>query len=84
MTRICIVICLRLNRGGSGGFVLTEDSLDEDFLKNSLQQEQEWISKFRSRKNPGLIRRDTNDSSKYSFSTEYRYLQYKKINKLKL
>ncbi|XP_077293936.1 uncharacterized protein LOC143916623 isoform X2 [Arctopsyche grandis] len=62
---------IRLNRGGSGGFVLTEDSLDEDFLKNSLQQEQEWISKFRSRKNPGLIRRDTNDSSKYSFSTEY-------------
>ncbi|KAJ8971140.1 hypothetical protein NQ314_000872 [Rhamnusium bicolor] len=38
---------ISVRRGGSTGFAL-EDSLDEDFLQNSLQQERQWIDKFKS------------------------------------
>ncbi|KAJ8978910.1 hypothetical protein NQ317_008889 [Molorchus minor] len=47
-----------------------EDSLDEDFLQNSLQQERKWIDKFKS-KQSALSRKESNKSSEYSFSTEY-------------
>nr|CAD7600966.1 unnamed protein product [Timema genevievae] len=60
----------RLRRGGSRGFMLQEDSLDEQFLKDSLQQEREWINNFRSKRPGALTRKDTGESSKYSFSTD--------------
>lgn len=50
--------------------MLHEESLDEDFLKDSLMQERQWIDNFKS-KQPGLTRKDTNRSSEYSFSTEF-------------
>nr|CAD7424041.1 unnamed protein product [Timema monikensis] len=59
-----------LRRGGSRGFMLQEDSLDEQFLKDSLQQEREWINNFRSKRPGALTRKDTGESSKYSFSTD--------------
>lgn len=62
----------RLRRGGSRGFILQEESVDEELLKDSLVQEQRWIDKFKHR-HTGMLRKDTSESSKYSFSTEYRY-----------
>lgn len=41
----------RIRRGGSRGFVLTEDSMDDDFYINSLIQEKEWLDKFRKKLN---------------------------------
>lgn len=52
--------------------MLREESMDEDLLKESLEQEKKWIDKFKS-KHAGLTRNETSNSSKYSFSTEYRY-----------
>lgn len=60
----------RVRRGGSHGFVLTEDSLDEDFYRQSMDQEKEWLSTFRTKQKGPIQRKDTNESSKYSFSTE--------------
>lgn len=62
---------IRVRRGGSRGFMLQEDSLDDQFLRESLRQEREWIDKFRNKRPGVLSRRDTSDSSKFSFSTEY-------------
>lgn len=72
--RFIIILCnlSRLRRGGSRGFMLREESMDEDLLKESLEQEKKWIDKFKS-KHAGLTRNETSNSSKYSFSTEYRY-----------
>ncbi|KAJ8985511.1 hypothetical protein NQ317_015055 [Molorchus minor] len=61
---------IKVRRCGSTGFALQEDSLDEDFLQNSLQQERKWIDKFKS-KQSALSRKESNKSSEYSFSTEY-------------
>ncbi|CAH1183134.1 unnamed protein product [Phaedon cochleariae] len=61
---------IRVRRGGSTGFALREDSLDENFLDCSLKQEKQWIDKFKS-KQSALIRKESNKSSEYSFSTEY-------------
>ncbi|XP_068904914.1 uncharacterized protein [Tenebrio molitor] len=61
---------IKVKRGGSTGFALREDSLDENFLQDSLQQERQWIDKFKS-KQSGLSRKESNKSSEYSFSTEY-------------
>lgn len=60
--------------GGSRGFML-EDSLDEsfyqdDFYKDSLAEEIEWVEKFRRKQN-GSHRKETGRSSEYSFSTEF-------------
>ncbi|XP_046604550.1 uncharacterized protein LOC124297494 isoform X1 [Neodiprion virginianus] len=62
---------IKVKRGGSRGFVLRDDTVDEDFLKESLEAEQKWLGRFRQSQHPMLQRRDTNASSKYSFSTEY-------------
>ncbi|XP_021924536.1 uncharacterized protein LOC110832134 isoform X3 [Zootermopsis nevadensis] len=62
---------IRVRRGGSRGFMLQEDSLDDQFLRESLQQEREWIDKFQNKRHGALSRQDTSDSSKFSFSTEY-------------
>lgn len=69
----CNMWFFRVRRGGSTGFALQEDSVDEDYLQNSLQQEKQWIDKFKS-KQSGLSRKESNKSSEYSFSTEYRYV----------
>ncbi|XP_063903078.1 uncharacterized protein LOC135122663 isoform X2 [Zophobas morio] len=61
---------IKVRRGGSTGFALREDSLDENFLQDSLQQERLWIDKFKS-KQSALSRKESNKSSEYSFSTEY-------------
>lgn len=61
----------RLRRGGSRGFVLQEESLDEDFLKDSLSRERQWIDKFKN-KQSALSKKESSRSSDYSFSTEYR------------
>lgn len=60
----------RVRRAGSTGFALREDSLDEDFLENSLHQERQWIDKFKT-KQSGLSRKESK-SSDYSFSTDFR------------
>lgn len=36
----------RIKRGGSRGFVLTDDSLDEGFYVESLNQGQNWLEKY--------------------------------------
>ncbi|KAG5866492.1 hypothetical protein JTB14_004014 [Gonioctena quinquepunctata] len=61
---------IRVRRCGSTGFALQEDSLDESFLENSLQQEKQWIDKFKNKQST-LNRKESNKSSEYSFSTEY-------------
>lgn len=61
---------IKVKRGGSRGFVLRDETVDEDFLKESLEAEQKWLGRFRQNQ-PTLQRRDTNASSRYSFSTEY-------------
>ncbi|XP_049856905.1 uncharacterized protein LOC126336855 isoform X1 [Schistocerca gregaria] len=61
---------IRVRRGGSRGFMLQEDSMDDKFFRESLQQEKEWIDKFRAKRAGLLARKDTGDSSKYSFSTD--------------
>ncbi|XP_037036217.1 uncharacterized protein LOC119074301 isoform X2 [Bradysia coprophila] len=60
---------IRIRRGGSRGFMLTEDSMDDDFYINSLIQEKEWLDKFRKKLNASPHKPETNASSKYSFST---------------
>lgn len=58
--------------GGSRGFVVTEDSFDDEFYKEAIVfEEREWINKLRHKRNGTAPLKDTNDSSKYSFSTEY-------------
>lgn len=66
------VLYFRVKRGGSTGFALNEDSFDDNFLENSLNQEKEWIDKFRSKQSSVLNRKESNRSSEYSFSTDYR------------
>lgn len=56
--------------GGSRGFIL-EDSLEEDMYRDSLQEEREWVERFKTKLNGPLQRKDTNRSSEYSFSTEF-------------
>lgn len=61
--------------GGSRGFML-EDSLDDsfykdDFYKDSLEEEIEWVENFKKKQNGPVYRRDTHRSSEYSFSTEF-------------
>ncbi|XP_076547457.1 uncharacterized protein LOC117608472 isoform X2 [Osmia lignaria lignaria] len=63
-------VCDQDIKGGSRGFVLRDETVDEDFLKESLEAEQKWLGRFRQNQ-PMLQRRDTSASSKYSFSTEY-------------
>ncbi|KAL3282245.1 hypothetical protein HHI36_005438 [Cryptolaemus montrouzieri] len=61
---------IKVRREGSIGFALREESLDENFLKDSLQQEKKWIDKFKSKHSP-TNKKESNRSSEYSFSTEY-------------
>ncbi|XP_076271227.1 uncharacterized protein LOC143203021 isoform X2 [Rhynchophorus ferrugineus] len=61
---------IKVKRGGSTGFALKEDSLDEDFLQYSLNKEKEWIDKFKN-KQSALSKKESNRSSDYSFSTDY-------------
>ncbi|XP_029167847.1 uncharacterized protein LOC114938189 isoform X3 [Nylanderia fulva] len=63
--------CCRVRRGGSRGFVLRDETVDEEFLKESLEAEQKWLGRFRQSQGPMFQRKDTSASSKYSFSTEY-------------
>jgi hypothetical protein len=51
--------------------MLHEEILDDQFLRESLQQEREWIDKFQNKKRGAMSQQDTSDSSKFSFSTEY-------------
>ncbi|XP_024937385.1 uncharacterized protein LOC107264243 isoform X2 [Cephus cinctus] len=62
---------IKVKRGGSRGFVLRDDTVDEEFLKESLEAEQKWLGRFRQSQPAMIQRRDTNSSSRYSFSTEY-------------
>ncbi|XP_033219409.1 uncharacterized protein LOC117174413 isoform X2 [Belonocnema kinseyi] len=61
---------IKIKRGGSRGFVLRDETVDEEFLKESLEAEQKWLGRFRLSQ-PGMLKRDTSASSRYSFSTEY-------------
>lgn len=65
---------ITVRRGaGSRGFML-DDSIDEEFYKDSLQEEKEWVEKFKGKQNgPNgpIQRKDTGRSSEYSFSTEF-------------
>ncbi|XP_056636959.1 uncharacterized protein LOC130901183 isoform X2 [Diorhabda carinulata] len=62
---------IRVRRGGSTGFALKEDSLEDNFLENSLNKEKEWIDKFRNKQSSVMNKKESNKSSEYSFSTEY-------------
>ncbi|XP_011338824.1 uncharacterized protein LOC105280197 isoform X2 [Ooceraea biroi] len=62
---------IKVKRGGSRGFVLRDETVDEEFLKESLEAEQKWLGRFRQSQGPMFQRKDTSASSKYSFSTEY-------------
>uniref|UniRef100_A0A336LHU1 poly(ADP-ribose) glycohydrolase n=1 Tax=Culicoides sonorensis TaxID=179676 RepID=A0A336LHU1_CULSO len=62
---------ITLRRGaGSRGFML-DDSIDDEFYKDSLQEEKEWVEKFKGKQNGPIQRKDTGKSSEYSFSTEF-------------
>lgn len=39
----------RIKRGGSRGFVLNDDSLDEGFYMESLNQGQNWLEKYQNK-----------------------------------
>lgn len=60
----------RVKRGGSRGFVLRDETVDEEFLKESLEAEQKWLGRFRLHQPTPLQRRDSSTSSRYSFSTD--------------
>ncbi|XP_030751108.1 uncharacterized protein LOC115878685 [Sitophilus oryzae] len=62
---------IKVKRGGSTGFALREESLDEDFLQNSLNKERAWIDKFKNKQSSALSKKESNRSSDYSFSTDY-------------
>lgn len=66
----------RVKRGGSRGFVLRDETVDEEFLKESLEAEQKWLGRFKQSQGPMFQRKDTSASSKYSFSTEYNSGEY--------
>ncbi|KZC05097.1 Poly(ADP-ribose) glycohydrolase [Dufourea novaeangliae] len=66
---------IKVKRGGSRGFVLRDETVDEEFLKESLEAEQKWLGRFRQNQS-ALQRRDTSASSRYSFSTEYNSGKY--------
>ncbi|XP_061936244.1 poly(ADP-ribose) glycohydrolase isoform X14 [Apis cerana] len=53
---------IKVKRGGSRGFVLRDETVDEDFLKESLEAEQKWLGRFRQNQ-PMLQRKDTNASN---------------------
>ncbi|KAL1491111.1 hypothetical protein ABEB36_011755 [Hypothenemus hampei] len=57
---------IKVKRGGSTGFALKEDSLDEAFLQDSLTRERQWIDRFQSKQ--GTLSKKSSD---YSFSTDY-------------
>lgn len=58
---------IRIRRGGSRGFVLTEE--DEDYHEGPMTQEQRWLNRFQRKQNGSSSHK--NDSSSYSFSTDY-------------
>lgn len=60
---------IRIRRGGSRGFVLTEE--DEDFDVGPMTQEQRWLNRFQRKQNGSSSSPHKNDSSSYSFSTDY-------------
>lgn len=45
----CVIKNRRIKRGGSRGFVLNDDSLDEGFYVESLNQSQNWLEKYENR-----------------------------------
>lgn len=61
----------RLRRGGSRGFVLRDETVDEEFLKESLEAEQKWLGRFRQCQPAIFQKKESSASSRYSFSTEY-------------
>ncbi|XP_043480627.1 uncharacterized protein LOC122510220 isoform X2 [Leptopilina heterotoma] len=62
---------IKLRRGGSRGFVLRDETVDEEFLKVSLEAEQKWLGRFRQSQPAMFQKKDSSASSRYSFSTEY-------------
>ncbi|KAJ8687151.1 hypothetical protein QAD02_022945 [Eretmocerus hayati] len=62
---------IKVKRGGSRGFVLKEETVDEEFLKESLEAELRWLGRFRQYQPALFQRKEAGTSSKYSFSTEY-------------
>ena len=60
-----------MKRGGSRGFVLEGDSVDEKFLNESLEAEQKWLGRFCRTLTNKLQRKETGDSSEYSFSVDF-------------
>ncbi|XP_031787311.1 uncharacterized protein LOC100122895 isoform X4 [Nasonia vitripennis] len=62
---------IKVKRGGSRGFVLRDETVDEEFLKESLEAEQKWLGRFRQSQPAMMQRKEAGASSRYSFSTEY-------------
>lgn len=62
---------IKLRRGGSRGFVLRDETVDEEFLKESLEAEQKWLGRFRQCQPAIFQKKESSASSRYSFSTEY-------------
>lgn len=51
--------------------MLRDETVDEEFLKESLEAEQKWLGRFRQSQPAMMQRKETGASSRYSFSTEY-------------
>ncbi|OXU28965.1 hypothetical protein TSAR_015795 [Trichomalopsis sarcophagae] len=62
---------IKVKRGGSRGFMLRDETVDEEFLKESLEAEQKWLGRFRQSQPAMMQRKEAGASSRYSFSTEY-------------
>ncbi|XP_043288041.1 uncharacterized protein [Venturia canescens] len=80
---------IKVKRGGSRGFVLRDETVEKDFFMDEPPEtESKWLSRGKLGENgtrpeavAGIQRRDTNASSKYSFSTEYSSEVYEQLSK---
>ncbi|XP_011496990.1 PREDICTED: uncharacterized protein LOC105361492 [Ceratosolen solmsi marchali] len=62
---------IKIKRGGSRGFVLRNETVDEEFLKESLEVERKWLGRFRQNQLTMINRKETGINSRNSFSTDY-------------
>lgn len=63
---------IRIRRGGSRGFVLQEDSLDDEFYLETMRQEQTWLQRFRQKTSNGAAK-DPNANNQVERSSDYSF-----------
>ncbi|XP_055326959.1 uncharacterized protein LOC129580499 isoform X2 [Sitodiplosis mosellana] len=65
---------IRIKRGGSRGFVLNDDSLDEGFFMESVNQSQTWLEKYENKfSNVNAVKTDNNANVTAGEKTKYNY-----------